>query len=65
MTLQENNHVALVHLPTAQVIHDFPAGTCTADRVDTEEDALIEPDGQLVDCPASPTPWPGSTRGAS
>jgi hypothetical protein len=54
VTLQENNHVALVHLPSGLVLHDFPAGRVTRSGVDTEEDALIEPDGQLVDLPREP-----------
>lgn len=49
VTLQENNHVALVHLPTARVIHDFPAGQVTGGGFDTAEDALIDPSGQLND----------------
>ena len=52
--------MALVHLPTALVIHDFPAERSRVDGLDTEEDALIEPDGQLVTCRASPTRSPGS-----
>lgn len=54
VTLQENNHIALVHLPTGLVLHDFPAGRVTRSGFDTEEDALIEPDGQLVDVPREP-----------
>ena len=35
VTLQENNHIVLVHLPTARVIHDFSAGAVNLDNVDT------------------------------
>jgi hypothetical protein len=43
VTLQENNHVVLVHLPSARVIHDFDAGTVDLQDVDAVEDGLLDP----------------------
>lgn len=54
VTLQENNHIVLVDLPTLTVVGDFPAGTVSLQGVDTEDDGLIEPVGQLVDVPREP-----------
>ena len=54
VTLQENNHVVLVHLPTGTVLHDFPAGTVTRAGFDTEEDDVIRPDGELTAVPREP-----------
>lgn len=54
VTLQENNHIALVDLPTAQVIHHFPAGTVNLENVDTEDDGLLDPVGSLSDVPREP-----------
>ena len=54
VTLQENNHIAIVHLPSARVVHHFPAGTVTLDHVDTEEEGVIEPAGSLLDRPREP-----------
>jgi Esterase-like activity of phytase len=64
VTLQENNHIALVYLPTASVIHDFPAGQVTRSGFDTEENDFIEPVGELVDVPREPDAiaWLGAFR---
>ena len=43
VTLQENNHIALVHLPSARVIKDFPAGNVDLQNVDTDNEGLLEP----------------------
>ena len=52
VTLQENNHLAVVDLPTGDVVADFPAGDATAELVDAVEES-IGPDEagdiQLVD----------------
>ena len=55
VTLQENNHIAIVDLKSRQVIKHFPAGEVTLDGVDTLDDGQIalvdtitrarEPDG--------------------
>lgn len=54
VTLQENNHVVLVHLPTAKVIHDFPADAVDLSDVDTEDDGLLDPVGALTGVPREP-----------
>jgi hypothetical protein len=54
VTLQENNHIVLVHLPTARVIKDFPAGTVDLQNVDTDNDELLDPVGSLTDVPREP-----------
>jgi hypothetical protein len=48
VTLQENNHIVLVNLPTGQVIHHFPAGTVDLEQIDTEKNSLIEPVASLA-----------------
>ena len=40
VSLQENNHLAIVDLPSASVVTDFPAGEVTLDGVDATEEAL-------------------------
>ncbi|HKX45076.1 MAG TPA: esterase-like activity of phytase family protein, partial [Planctomycetota bacterium] len=54
VTLQENNHVALVDLPTGQVVFDFPCGTVDLAEVDTNENDLIQQDSALQDVPREP-----------
>lgn len=56
VTLQENNHLALVDLPTASVTGSFSAGTVNLTQVDaTEEDpALILATESLNDVPREP-----------
>lgn len=56
VTLQENNHLAVVDLPSAAVVHHFSAGTVDIDAVDTveeelgpQENGLISLDGALAD----------------
>lgn len=48
VTLQENNHIILVNLATAQVINDFSAGTTDLFNVDTLENDVIEPIDTLL-----------------
>lgn len=42
VTLQENNHVAIVDLRSGKVVDHFPAGAVTLRNVDTEEDGIID-----------------------
>jgi hypothetical protein len=42
VTLQENNHIVLIHLPSGQILKDFPAGTVDLNGVDVEENDLIQ-----------------------
>jgi hypothetical protein len=41
VTLQENNHVVLVDLPTGQVVGDFDAGSVELSGIDAVEDGII------------------------
>jgi hypothetical protein len=54
VTMQENNHIALVKLRTGKVIKDFPAGSVDLDLVDTNENDLIELKDSLTDVPREP-----------
>ncbi len=54
VTLQENNHIVLVHLPTGRVVRDFPAGTVDLHNVDAEDDELVNPVDTLLDVPREP-----------
>ena len=54
VTLQENNHIALVDLATGTVINHFSAGTVDLDQIDTQKDKLIELTSTLTDVPREP-----------
>ena len=54
VTLQENNHIVLIDLNSAEIIHDWPAGTVDLKKVDTEDDGLITLDQQLKKIPREP-----------
>lgn len=54
VTLQENNHIALVNLANGRVIQDFNAGTVDLVDINTKEDKLIELNGTLIDVPREP-----------
>lgn len=42
VTLQENNHLAIVDLATGEVVDHFPAGTADIELIDIEDDGVIE-----------------------
>ena len=54
VTLQENNHIALVDLKKAELIADFPAGTVDLDQIDILEEDFISLTGSLEDVPREP-----------
>lgn len=54
VTLQENNHIVLLHLPTARVIKDFSAGEVDLRNVDTDNEGLLEPIYALEDVAREP-----------
>jgi uncharacterized protein YjiK len=65
VSLQENNHIAIVDLRTGKVVDDFPAGTVDLDGVDATEDALISLTESLANVPREPDAiaWiPGADR---
>lgn len=51
VSLQENNHLVLVHVPTGRIIHHFNKGSVDLDQIDVSKDpeALIELSGALAD----------------
>lgn len=48
VTLQENNHVAIVDLASGVVVSHFSAGRATLDGVDLDDDGVIAPRDLLV-----------------
>ncbi|WP_075215644.1 esterase-like activity of phytase family protein [Mongoliimonas terrestris] len=79
VTLQENNHLAIVDLATGTVKAHFSAGTVSLDKIDTEKNGAIELTGSMTDVPREPDgaiwldndrfvtanegDWKGGTRG--
>ncbi len=51
VTLQENNHIAIVRLSDGRVIRDFNGGDVDLEKVDIEENDLIQLIGSLQDVP--------------
>lgn len=47
VTLQENNHIAIVDLATAKVTKHFSAGTVDLDGIDTKKDGVIDLSGSM------------------
>lgn len=54
VTLQENNHIALIHLPSARVINHFDAGSVDLQNVDTDNEGLLDPIYSLDDIAREP-----------
>jgi hypothetical protein len=54
VTLQENNHIALVHLPSGKVIRHFPAGEVDLKNVDADNEGLLNPIYSLDDLAREP-----------
>ncbi len=54
VTLQENNGVVIVDLPTRAIISVFSAGTATLTGIDTADDGVIDQTGSIVDTPREP-----------
>ena len=67
VSLQENNHFALVHLPTAKVIKDFPAGEVDLKNVDADNEGVLDPVYALDSVPREPdaVAWMGPLAFAS
>ncbi|MET9595174.1 esterase-like activity of phytase family protein [Streptomyces sp. NPDC006516] len=81
VTLQENNGIALVDLPTGRVTKAFSAGTATVDGIDAVKDGVIDQTGSITGVPREPDAvswindrylatanegdWKGGTRGWS
>ena len=54
VTLQENNHIAIVDLATGVVTGHFTAGTVSLNGIDMERDGVIDLSGSSVDVPREP-----------
>ncbi|MFF5172811.1 esterase-like activity of phytase family protein [Micromonospora sp. NPDC000089] len=81
VTLQENNGVVLVDLPTGRLTGAFSAGTASISGIDTVKDGTIDQTGSITDVPREPDAlawvddrylatanegdWRGGTRGWS
>ncbi|MEU0283118.1 esterase-like activity of phytase family protein [Streptomyces sp. NPDC006195] len=81
VTLQENNGVVLLDLPTGRITKAFSAGTASVKGIDTVEDGEIDLTGSITDVPREPDSvgwiddrylatanegdWRGGTRGWS
>jgi LPXTG-motif cell wall-anchored protein len=81
VTLQENNGIVLVDLPSREITKVFSAGTNTVTQIDTKKDKRIDLTGQITDVPREPDSiawvddthlatanegdWKGGTRGWS
>lgn len=48
VTMQENNHIAVIDLASGEVRADFSAGETTVDGVDTVTDGTIDPSGSVT-----------------
>lgn len=55
VTLQENNGIVLVDVPTGKVTKAFGAGTVSVDGIDTVKDGTIDLTGSITDVPREPT----------
>lgn len=64
VTLQENNHIAIVDLRTLSVKRHFDAGDVTLRGIDATEDEVIRLKETLRNVPREPTPWRGCPASA-
>ncbi|MBX3584779.1 MAG: esterase-like activity of phytase family protein [Rhizobiaceae bacterium] len=54
VTLQENNHIAVVDGKTGAIVSHFPAGSVTLGNVDTRKDGRLSFNGRMEDAPREP-----------
>ena len=54
VTLQENNGIVLIDLPSGTITKAFSAGTVDLDGIDTDEDGKLDPAGSLLGVPREP-----------
>jgi hypothetical protein len=64
VTLQENNHIAIVDIAAARVVAHFSAGTVTLEQVDATRDGVIRPVQRLENVVREPdaVKWLDDTR---
>lgn len=48
VTLQENNHIAIVDLASARIVAHFPAGSVDLDGIDVKRDGIIDLSGKMT-----------------
>lgn len=63
VSLQENNHIVFIDLPTGEVIKDFTAGTLDMTRVDLHKDKHIQMIDSRADVPREPDSIAWSSQG--
>ena len=54
VTLQENNHIAIVDAATATIVGHFSAGSVALDKVDTKKDGALSFTGTMKETPREP-----------
>lgn len=54
VTLQENNHIAIIDSATAKVIAHFPAGSVTLEGIDTKNDGALKFTGKMENVAREP-----------
>lgn len=54
VTLQENNHIAIVDAATAKIVSHFSAGTVTLDKIDIKKDGAFKFTGKMENVPREP-----------
>jgi len=64
VTLQENNHIAIVDIASARVVTHFSAGTVTLENVDATRDGVVRPVQRLENVVREPdaVKWLDDTR---
>jgi len=64
VTLQENNGIVLIDLPSRDITSVFSAGSVSVTGIDTEDDTVIDPTGSITDVPREPDSiaWVGDTH---
>ena len=67
ITLQENNHIALVDLPSGNIVKHFSAGSVDLNNIDTSKDKIIELNSSLTAVPREPdgVTWISDTKFAT
>ncbi|MDK9697839.1 MAG: esterase-like activity of phytase family protein [Siculibacillus sp.] len=64
VTLQENNHIAIVDLVSGKVVKHFSAGTVDLEGIDVKRDGIIDLSGKMTGVPREPdaVKWLDDTR---
>ncbi|TJV74886.1 MAG: alkaline phosphatase, partial [Mesorhizobium sp.] len=54
VTLQENNHIAIVNAETGAIATHFSAGSATLDKIDTKKNGALSFDGKMENVAREP-----------